>query len=165
MSTVIFGVSKAVATSGVPAEVPDGADVNVWLDTFGRAVGKSTDISTGTDQITDAAPALSQRAIVIFDQLTAPGSTPSINMHVYNKVLFQIVVASIDNSVDVRVEGSLDNSNWFNLDDAGTDVQYTGNGTFQIHKDNFSCEYIRFTFVSEVGGTNVTLDVDMILGN
>ena len=35
----------------------------------------------------------------------------------------------------------------------------------KMHKDNFSTELLRFTFVSELGGANATLDIDLMLGN
>jgi len=154
-----------VAETGVPTEMPDGSRVGVFYDEFGRQVIFGANLSEGSLDVSEVAPALTSRMLVTLDQLTAPGSSPEINMLDYHNVGFQVKVAAINTSVDVRIEGSMDNTNWFNLDDSGTDVQYTANGTYYIHKDNFSCKYVRFTFVSEVGGTAVTLDVVALLGN
>jgi len=95
----------------------------------------------------------------VFTQLTAAGSTAVFRTNDVLDHTFQVTVAAIDTSVDIRVEGSLDNTNWFNMDDDLTDTQYTANGVYMLHKDNFKCEFIRFTFVSEVGGAAATIDV------
>ena len=97
-------------------------------------------------------------------QLAAAGSTPALDVSTYQDHQFVIVVTAIDTSVDVRAEGSFDGSNWFNMDDASADTQYTANGTFMMHKDNFRTKWVRFTFVSEVGGAAALLDVSYVGG-
>lgn len=97
-------------------------------------------------------------------QLAAAGSTSALDVSTYQDHTFGIVVLAIDTSVDVRAEGSFDGSNWFNLDDTAADTQYTANGTFMMHKSNFRCPWVRFTFVSEAGGAAVTLDVFYVGG-
>lgn len=92
-------------------------------------------------------------------QLTAPStSTNSRNMDGYSKGCIQVVVASINTSVTLRVEGSNDNSNWFNLSTSRTDTTFTANGCYAFQFD--SCpQHVRTTFVNEAGGTAATIDV------
>lgn len=93
------------------------------------------------------------------NQLTAPSnSTNSRNMDGYSKGCIQILIANINTSVTLRVEGSNDNTNWFNLSTSNTDSTFTANGCYAFQFD--SCpQHVRTTFVSEVGGTSATIDV------
>lgn len=153
------------AETGVPVAVADGDVVRPWHDEYGRQHILGYDPASGTMGVTDAAPAVQAKlGPLAFAQLTAAGSTAATNIRPYRSIVWQILVAAIQTSVTVRVEGSHDNTNWFNLDDAGADTTYTANGTYQLSKYGVSVEYTRFTFVSEVGGAAVTLDVDLIAG-
>ena len=93
-----------------------------------------------------------------FSQLTAPGSTDSLFIGNCSSICFQYVIASINTSVTVRIEGSLDNSNWFNLDIEDGDTDQVANGTYSFYFEG-EVSYARFTFVSEAGGTAATIDV------
>lgn len=103
-----------------------------------------------------------------WDQLTAAGVTPwfdtaggerngEVAGNRYHT--FAVTLAAVDTSVSVRVEGSIDGANPFNLNDAGVDTTYTANGTFLLHKGGFRCRFVRFNFVGEVGGAAATLNV------
>lgn len=95
-----------------------------------------------------------------FSQLTGAGSTDALKVQGVQNHTFEIVVAAKDDSVDVRAECQMEGTtNWANMDDSGADTQYTANGTYIMHKANFTCDKVRFTVVSEVGGSNVTVDV------
>ena len=94
-----------------------------------------------------------------FTRLTAAGSTAAYNVALNINHTFAVTVAAIDTTVDVRVEGSVDGTNWFNLDATGADTQYSANGTYLLEKKNFRCREMRFTFVSEAGGAAATIDV------
>jgi len=158
-------VIGAKAESTVPTEVADADAVAQWHDTLGRQILKGTNLGQECLDVNEIAPALLQTQVITFTQLTAAGSTAVVNTEDYHNHTFSITLAAVDTSVDIRIEGSLDNSNWFNMDDTGNDTQYTTNGTYLIHKPNFKTKYVRFTFVSEVGGTAATLDVTYMGGN
>jgi len=97
-----------------------------------------------------------------FAQLTAPGVTAAVKVDaVYNHV-FQVTVASIDTSVDVNIEGSIDGTNYFSFE--ATDIQYTADGTYLLSAKNMLVKYVRFRFVSELTLTAATIDV-IYLGN
>jgi len=100
-----------------------------------------------------------------FTQLTAAGSTDSVKVIGCKNFIYQYTIASINTNVVVRAEGSLDNTNWFNLDTDDADTTQTANGTyaFQHDGDGELC-YTRFTFVSESGGTAATIDVVIMIG-
>ena len=95
-----------------------------------------------------------------WDQMVTPSSTTAINVGGCIHHKFSYTVAAISTNVVVKAEGSDDNSLWFNIDDNDATVTKSANGTFDMHKANYPVKYIRFTFVSESGGTNATLDVD-----
>jgi hypothetical protein len=100
--------------------------------------------------------------IIVHDQLTAPGSADVIKMNGCGGIIYQYKIAGIDTSVVLRIEGSFDNSNWFNLDADETDTTQTANGTYAFVL-NHPVPFIRFTFVSEAGGTAATIDVKVYL--
>ncbi len=102
-------------------------------------------------------PILNGTTTETWPQLTAPGSTDAKACLGYSKHTIQYTVATIDTSVTVRVEGSLDNTSWFNLSSGDTDTTDDANGTYGIIFEG-ALAYIRFGFVSEVGGTAATID-------
>ncbi len=110
----------------------------------------------------DYAPA---NMLMTFDQLTAAGSTGSIkmlsddNLYCYTNVVFQATIAAINTTVNLVIEGSLDDLNWFYLDEGDNYLTYTANGTHALQWEGTGeVNYVRFTFVSETGGTDATVD-------
>ena len=79
---------------------------------------------------------------------------------VWKNVIVQILIAGITTNVVVRLRGSLDNVNWFNLDEGDSDVTYTANGTYGIQWEGYGdINYVDLYWVTEAGGTAATLDV------
>ena len=90
-------------------------------------------------------------------QLTAVGATPPVSTVGFNRAYVQVVVASINTNVVVRIEGSTDGTNWANLNVSGTDTTFTANGA-QSFVFQGCPSAVRVNFVSESGGTAATLD-------
>lgn len=90
-------------------------------------------------------------------QLTATGATTSRSTSGYRNLVAQYKVAAIGTSVVVRLEGSNDNTNWFNLDTA--DTTQTANGTYAFAL-NVLPAFVRFNLVTITGGSPT---VDTIL--
>jgi hypothetical protein len=90
-------------------------------------------------------------------QLTAAGTTDAITTTGYTKHTITVTIASIDTTVDVRIEGKIYGGTWFNLDDSNADTQFDTDGTYQFHAER-TIDEIRFNFVSEAGGANATLN-------
>lgn len=84
--------------------------------------------------------------------LTAAGTTTAVEV-VSNAVTFQVTVTSISTNVVVRFEGSLDNTNFFNLDQSGADTTITANGTYGYALNGCPIKYARLRLVSISGGT------------
>ena len=93
-----------------------------------------------------------------WDQLTAAGATDHIDVSPVIHHTLQYKVANKNTSVTVRAEGSLDGTNFFNLDSSNSDTTKTANGTYAFVFEG-AITYIRFTFVSEEGGSAATIDV------
>lgn len=91
-------------------------------------------------------------------QLTAPGSTQALDVTAFPRVHCQYVIASINTNVVVRLEGSNDGTNWSNLAQGEVDTTRTTNGVFSFIT-TAPLFRVRFTFVSESGGTAATIDV------
>lgn len=84
--------------------------------------------------------------------LTAVGTTGSIKVNA-QAVSFQVTVSGIGTNVVVRFEGSLDGTNFANLDNDALDTTYTANGTFLESLSGTPVEFVRLRLVSITGGT------------
>ena len=87
-----------------------------------------------------------------FTDLTAAGVTSSVLTAGVN-LLFQITVSSIGTNVKFRLEGSLDDTNFFNLDDEEQDITVTADGTYGYCLNGCPTRYVRVRLVSISGGT------------
>jgi len=88
--------------------------------------------------------------------LTAPGSTAAYTATVKGTAhVMSVTVATINTSVVVRFEGSVDNTNWYNM--AAADTTISANTTVAITSSTLA-PYVRGTFVSEAGGTDATVE-------
>lgn len=105
---------------------------------------------------------LTYRQFATETQLTATGATQALDVSLYSRVTCQYIVANINTSVTVRLEGSCDGTNWFNLSPTDTDTTKTANGTYAFVLDSIALHRVRFNFVSEAGGTAATIDVRMV---
>jgi hypothetical protein len=68
-------------------------------------------------------------------------------------IAFQVTVASIGTNVVIRMEGSLDGTSYFNLDQTNADTTLTANGTFGYILSSAPVRYVRLRLVSLSGGT------------
>ena len=110
-----------------------------------------------------------------FTQLVAPGDTASIHVPGTRFHTFAVTAASVDTNATVRVEGSIDGTNFFTLpvkDFTATGVSYTNeeaiitaDGTYLVYAEDVAVEYVQFTFVGETGGTAATIDVKYLGSN
>ena len=88
--------------------------------------------------------------------LAAAGVTSSLPVSYNTLHTVAVTVATIGTNVVVRVEGSNDDSNYFNLSAAGTDTTITANGTYGFQYSGV-VEYIRVRLVSiSTGSPKVT---------
>ena len=85
--------------------------------------------------------------------LTSAGVTDFANSSESDNAVFQITVTSIGTNVVVRFEGSLDATNWFNLDSNNVDTTITANGTYGYSMMQAPVVYMRGRLVSLSGGT------------
>jgi len=97
-------------------------------------------------------------------KLTALGSTAARDVSLHKRITFEYTVANINTNVIVRFEGRLGKGNFANLDADEVDTTVTSNGTF-LAQFTARLSEVRFTFVSELGGTAATIDVNLMLGN
>ena len=85
--------------------------------------------------------------------LTAAGATDFQALGPQDNLVFQVTVSSIGTNVVIRLEGSLDATNWFNLDSAEQDATLTANGTTAYSVSQAPVPYVRGRLVSLAGGT------------
>lgn len=85
--------------------------------------------------------------------LTTAGLTAVANMEQYDNAVFQVTVTNLGASVTVRMEGSVDMANWFNLDAMEEDSILASNGTAGFSIQNAPIPFLRGRLVSISGGT------------
>lgn len=178
-SVKAFNVS-ASGTNVIPIYGAGGTIQTVASDLDIRDISQSQDTiriysASGTNSIPVYAadepidvleknPAVLRRLENTWSQLTAPGITSPLYVMDYSKHTFQYKVASINTNVKVAASGSLDNTNWFNLDANDALSTHTSNGTYGMTFDGV-VKYTLFSFMEETGGTSATVDVKYLGGN
>lgn len=85
--------------------------------------------------------------------LTAAGATDYASSSRSDNATFQVTVSSIGTNVVIRFEGSLDATNWFNLDSNNVDTTITANGTTGYTMMQAPVAFMRGRLVSLSGGT------------
>ncbi len=81
-------------------------------------------------------------------------ASDSIRVQGLDNVLLESTVASIGTNVVLRVEGSLDDTNWFNLDAAGIDTTVTANGIIAMLAElEKVIPFVRLFWISSSGGS------------
>lgn len=129
------------------------------LVSFDAETDTLANIRVDSAMLSEGRPAPPPDLTVAFAQLTAPGSTEWVPTRWFTDLLFAVVLANKNGSATIRMEGSLDGSAPFNLDPTG-DTILLANGT-TYYQIALRVPYVRFTFVTEVGGTDATLDATL----
>ena len=84
--------------------------------------------------------------------VTATGTTSTIDTVTgFDKHTWTVVSNASSSNLTVKLEGSLDNSNWFELD------SYSGTANTMRHAVNKPVRYIRFNITSMGDATSITL--------
>jgi len=91
-------------------------------------------------------------------QLTAVGNTAWIKTLQNTNHTIMVKVANINTNVVVRVEGTINGTDAFNMSDLNSDTTITANGNYAFMMSG-AIQAIRLNFVSETGGSAATLDV------
>lgn len=90
--------------------------------------------------------------------LTAPGTTTAVSVYDNNYIstssyALVVTVTNIDTNVVVRLDGSIDGTNYGAL----ISNTITANGTYVYNITGCPMKFIRGNFVSESGGTNAVV--------
>jgi hypothetical protein len=95
---------------------------------------------------------MSSPIVTTLGTLTAAGETSFQALGPQDNVLFQVTVSDVGTNVVIRLEGSVDATNWFNLNAAG-DTTLTANGTYGYALVQTPVVFFRGRLVSLSGGT------------
>jgi len=90
--------------------------------------------------------------VATLETLTAAGVT-SAQKTAGADLTFQVTASGVGTNVVIRLEGSLDNTNYFNLSSSNSNTTITGNGTYGFSLSGCPVLYVRLRFVSFSGGT------------
>lgn len=87
------------------------------------------------------------------DTLNVGSQGPSIDVSQYGNLTVQLVVTGLVTSVTVRLEGSLDGTNWWNFNTNNVDLVVNTSVTAIKQQGISADKFIRLVFVSADGGT------------
>ena len=96
---------------------------------------------------------MSSPIVTTLGTLTAAGTTDFQALGPQDNIVFQVTVSSIGTNVVLRFEGSLDATNWFNLDSVEADTTLTANRTTAYAVTQAPVPYVRGRLVSLTGGS------------
>lgn len=129
------------------------------LEEIRDRISPNVPIDTHLLAILNALPSLTE---YVPSFLNSPGATNSINVAGKSKITCQFKITNINTSVVVRLEGSVDNIDWFNLSATKSDTTITVNDTFPFVLESIALKFVRFNFVSESGGTDAEIVIKFI---
>jgi hypothetical protein len=95
---------------------------------------------------------MSSPIVTTLGTLTSAGTTGFQALGPQDNIVFQVAVSSIGTNVVIRLEGSLDATDWFNLHSTG-DVTVTANGVLGYSLVQVPVPYVRGRLVSLSGGS------------
>jgi hypothetical protein len=95
--------------------------------------------------------------ILVTDQatLSAPGSSTAISCENYTDVTWYFTIANINTNVTVALQSKAGDSEWTTV---WTSLTYTADGNYGVEWGRVAtADSLKFTFVSETGGTTATI--------
>jgi len=163
-----ISVVQGQFVDGVPTEITtDGEAASLRLDPFKKLYIFGSNEAEGAIDINDiASDIMATEQPGAQTTLTAPGDGTPVNVELYHLHTWQVVVAAINASVDIKINGSLDGTNYGNT--AASATQFTANGTYFICVSDTAekkFKYLRPEFDAEGGGTDATVTFTYMGGN
>lgn len=99
--------------------------------------------------------------VLALGALTQGNSTEDIHVVGIEDLEFEFIIASIGNNITMRVEISLDGTNWINADLAGVDTTIESNGSYSMKMNLGSLYwYARLAWISTSGGSPTIVSVN-----
>ena len=146
-----------LAGSTLPTAVTAGQLVAALTDLYGRLWTKAFSQSSNADrvEVIGDTPPFTPGADAA---LTAAGNGVAHNVEGYTIVVWSLVTAAIDDTVTVRIEGSVDGgATYDNLAADGANFVINSNKTTLLWASSIGLTHTRPVFVSESGGAAVTV--------
>uniref|UniRef100_A0A6M3KWI4 Uncharacterized protein n=1 Tax=viral metagenome TaxID=1070528 RepID=A0A6M3KWI4_9ZZZZ len=84
--------------------------------------------------------------------LAAVGSTNELSCKHSADFIFTVTITGIGTNVVLQFQGSIDGTNWFNIDPRNQDSTFTADGTYYKQWVG-EIPYVRVTMISKTGGT------------
>jgi len=159
-----ISVVQGQFVDGVPTEITtDGEAASLLINAFRELIIAGYNRAEGAIDINDIDPAIEDTLQPgAQTTLTAPGDGTPVNVETYHYHIWQVVVAAINTSVDVKINGSIDGTNYGNT--AASATQYTANDTYFIELVG-KYKYLKPEFDAEAGGTDATITFTYMGGN
>ena len=143
------------------SEMDSGDIAAIAIDAYRRVINSNYDASTGTGLVTDNTTLNGVPFTpAVQTTLTAPGDGQAVNVSGYHNITVQVkVVLNTCTNVVVRADGSLDGTNYGNVEGSMPPVAttITADGTYFLTIPNTFFSHIKPVFVSEATNTDSTV--------
>lgn len=142
------------AETTVPTAVADGDVVRAWFDEYGKQVLYGANLSNSSIDTTVTNQALLNTLTVTnLSAVTATGAGTAIDMSNYNKITVQYTATSVGTGGTIKTQGSLDATNFYDLDVESI----TTSGTTYFSLSDQKHKYLRTNVTERTDGTYTTI--------
>lgn len=115
--------------------------------------------ATGTTNVTNTSDAVTSKIEqTLLSAVTSTGASSAVNTSNFKNKTFHIVASSITSGGTMKIQSSLDNSNWADIDT----TTVLANGTTEVSFGDIKHTYVRANLTARTDGTYT---VTMIAGN
>ena len=144
-------VAGHVAETTVPTAVADGDVVNQWHDEYGRQITLATNLSVGADDVNVVAPIPRNTSGVqtLLNAVTSTGASTDQDVENYTKFTFSITSSSVTSGGVVKIQGSMDGTNYYDMSTSNISSDVT---TYQTISDE-QHKYMRANLTTRYDGT------------
>jgi len=157
LKTEVENLHFTYATSGTPVEVADGAEVEVWYDTYGRQIIKGYNPTSDTIETTQTNQATLNRLGPVTNLgpgAALAGAGSAVDVSNFHNITFHIIATTVTVGAIITIQHSLDGTagTWSNI--SSTNV--TTDGVTEITLSNVAYRYVRTNITSIVDGSYTT---------
>ena len=148
-----FGATLSAET-GTPTPVADGAEVDLWVDEYGRQVlfGANVPLNALDVNVINDAGLARLDPVYSLSGVSANATGVTTDVSLYHNITIHTISSGVTSGADITVQHSLNNTNWVDLDvnsvisNTVTELTFTG-----------AYKYIRTTSSNWVDGTFSTI--------
>jgi len=146
--------SGGIAETTVPTAVADGDAVATWYNEYGQQVSYGANLSSNAiDSNVVNQALLNTITTTNLSAVTATGAGAAVDISNFNKITVSYIASSVTTGGTIKLQGSLDNTNWYDIDSEAIGAD----GTTYYSISGEKHKYIRTNLTARTDGTYTTI--------